>query len=130
MSTIKQDREALGENRGPTRSRPWSSAPWELRNLSPRFRRQSHYRGRRVAGHSQEDTPRSSLDSDRSKDFWEDSDDGQEEGAQSPKKGLIALPDGNLNGDSWVNIESTEDKSPGIKRKPVGSGLSPAPSNT
>jgi ubiquitin carboxyl-terminal hydrolase MINDY-1/2 len=72
------------------------------------------------AGHSQEDTPRSSLESDRSKDFWEDSDDGQDEGRKSPKKGQLALPDSDPTEDPWVSIEHTEDRSLGIKRKPVG----------
>jgi ubiquitin carboxyl-terminal hydrolase MINDY-1/2 len=69
------------------------------------------------AGRSQENTPRSSLDSDRSKDFWEDSDD---EGKASPKKGKIALQDSDPIEDPWVNVEAG-----GIKRKPVGSGLTP-----
>lgn len=81
------------------------------------------------AGHSGDGTPRSSLDSDRSKDFWEDSDDGQEGGRKSPKKGAVALPAGDANEDPWVNVESPEDKSAGIKRKPVGTGLSPAQPN-
>ncbi|ETI28503.1 hypothetical protein G647_00952 [Cladophialophora carrionii CBS 160.54] len=80
------------------------------------------------AGHSQEHTPRSSLDSDRSKGFWEDSDDEQEQGRRSPKKGNIALPDADPSEDPWVKVESVEDKSSAIKRKPVGSGLTPAQS--
>ena len=78
------------------------------------------------AGHSQEDTPRSSLDSGRSKDFWEDSDDGQEEGPGRPKKGHIALPEGDHDEDPWANVDSGEGNSLGSKRIPVGSGLSPA----
>ncbi|KAJ9608953.1 hypothetical protein H2200_006724 [Cladophialophora chaetospira] len=78
------------------------------------------------AGHSQEDTPRSSLESDRSKGFWEDSDDEQGQGRKSPKKDHIIVPDGDPSDDPWVNVESADDKSSGIKRKPVGSGLSPA----
>ena len=79
------------------------------------------------AGHSQEDTPRSSLDSDRSKDFWEDSDDGQE-GRKSPKRGKITLPEGDASDDPWVKLESPDERSSAIKRKPVGSGSSPAQS--
>lgn len=78
------------------------------------------------AGNSQGDTPRSSLDSDRSKGFWEDSDDEQGEGRKSPKKNHITLSGSDRSDDPWVNLESAEDKSSGIKRKPVGSGLSPA----
>ena len=80
------------------------------------------------AGRSQEDTPRSSLDSQRSKDFWEDSDDGKEEGRRSPRKGQIALQESSE--DPWLNVETPEDRSTGIKRKPVGSGLTPVHSKT
>ncbi|KIX07533.1 uncharacterized protein Z518_02186 [Rhinocladiella mackenziei CBS 650.93] len=76
------------------------------------------------AGQSQENTPRSSLDSQRSKDFWDDSDEDQEEGMKSPPKPAMALPEADSSHDSWVNVEPPQN-SPGIKRKPVGSGLSP-----
>ncbi|EXJ70601.1 uncharacterized protein A1O5_06671 [Cladophialophora psammophila CBS 110553] len=80
------------------------------------------------AGHSREDTPRSSLDSQRSKDFWEDSDDGQDvrgkSPKRSPKRGQIALPDTDSHEDPWVDVE-LPDQSTGIKRKPVGWGTTP-----
>ncbi|KIW35475.1 uncharacterized protein PV07_02171 [Cladophialophora immunda] len=75
------------------------------------------------AGRSQEDTPRSSLDSQRSKDFWEDSDEGEDGRGKSPKRGQIALPDHDLHADPWVDVEPPE-QSAGIKRKPVEWGLS------
>ncbi|KIV80520.1 hypothetical protein PV11_08013 [Exophiala sideris] len=68
-------------------------------------------------GQPQEDTPRSSLDSDRSKGFWEESDDEEAERSQSPKKSLVP-PEVDAHSDAWVNVEPAE-KSPGIKRKPV-----------
>ena len=77
------------------------------------------------AEHSKEDTPRSSLESDRSKDFWDDSDDGQDQERNSPKKGVTALPEGNLHEDPWAKAGNPEDALPVIKRKPVGSGLTP-----
>lgn len=77
------------------------------------------------AGQSQEDTPRSSLDSDRSKDFWDDSDeDGEEGGKKSPERSTARLPELDAGHDPWVNEEPLE-SSPGIKRKPVGQGASP-----
>ncbi|KIW77851.1 hypothetical protein Z517_07684 [Fonsecaea pedrosoi CBS 271.37] len=79
------------------------------------------------AGRSQEDTPRSSLDSQRSKDFWEDSDEGEGGRGKSPKRGQIGLPDNDLHAEPWVDVEPPE-QSTGIKRKPVGWGLSPAQS--
>ncbi|KIX97023.1 uncharacterized protein Z520_07137 [Fonsecaea multimorphosa CBS 102226] len=78
------------------------------------------------AGRSQEDTPRSSLDSQRSKDFWEDS-DGEDGRGKSPKRGQIALSEDDLHADPWVDVEPPE-KSAGIKRKPVGWGSSPVQS--
>ncbi|OAP59535.1 hypothetical protein AYL99_06833 [Fonsecaea erecta] len=78
------------------------------------------------AGRSQEDTPRSSLDSQRSKDFWDDSDEEDGRG-KSPKRGQIALPDNDLHADPWVDVEPS-DQSAGIKRKPVGWGSSPVQS--
>ncbi|KEF58143.1 uncharacterized protein A1O9_06067 [Exophiala aquamarina CBS 119918] len=65
------------------------------------------------AGQSGEDTPRSSLDSQRSKDFWDDSDDdrpGKKTTSKSPRRSpkKPTLP----------NVEAPA-KSPGIKRKPV-----------
>lgn len=77
------------------------------------------------AGHSGDDTPRSSLDSQRSKDFWDDSDDADDtekkasgkSPKRSPKKpqaGQIELP----KDDPWVSVDPPP-KSPGIKRKPV-----------
>ena len=83
------------------------------------------------AGQSHSETPRSSLDGAGSeKDFWEDSDDGQEGGHKSPNKGHIALPDGDSTEDPWVNVKSPDEKSPGIKRKAVGSGFSPGQSRS
>lgn len=73
------------------------------------------------AGYSQEDTPRSSPDSQRSKDFWDDSDDEKGEGRKSPKKSDQVVE---TSQNAWVNAEPPE-KSPEIKRKPVGGGLSP-----
>ncbi|RVX71968.1 hypothetical protein B0A52_04367 [Exophiala mesophila] len=69
------------------------------------------------------DTPRSSFESDRSRGFWEDSDD--EQGKKSPKKNRSPqrsfLPEITTSNPSepWVAIDPPE-KSPGIKRKPVG----------
>lgn len=74
-------------------------------------------------GQSHEDTPRSSLDSDRSKDFWEESDDEEGGGKESPKR-PVALSEVDTHNDAWVNVEPPE-RSPGIKRKPVAVGLSP-----
>ena len=76
-------------------------------------------------GKPREDTPRSSLDSDRSKGFWEESDDEGEEGSESPKK-PVALPEVDGHNNVWVNVEPPE-KSLGIKRKPVAVGMSPQP---
>lgn len=84
------------------------------------------------AGQSGEDTPRSSLDSQRSKDFWDDSDDADDTDKKasgqsprrSPKKSKstqIEVP----TGEPWVSVEPAM-KSPGIKRKPVA--VSPQPS--
>lgn len=78
------------------------------------------------AGRSQEDTPRSSLDSQRSKDFWEESDDEQEEGRRSPKKPGSTLPPVGTGKDSWVDLEPSE-ASPEVKRKPVAGSLLPQP---
>ncbi|KAI1607901.1 hypothetical protein EDD37DRAFT_614548 [Exophiala viscosa] len=76
-------------------------------------------------GQPREDTPRSSLDSDRSKGFWEESDDEGEERSESPKKSLVP-PEVDAHSDAWVNVEPLE-KSQGIKRKPVAIGMSPQP---
>ncbi|EXJ79602.1 hypothetical protein A1O3_07881 [Capronia epimyces CBS 606.96] len=78
------------------------------------------------AGQSQEDTPRSSLDSQRSKDFWEESDEEQDGGRKSATKPGSSLPPVDTKEESWVNVEPSE-RSPGIKRKPVGGGFSPQP---
>ncbi|EXJ85386.1 hypothetical protein A1O1_05750 [Capronia coronata CBS 617.96] len=80
------------------------------------------------AGRSQEDTPRSSLDSQRSKDFWEDSDEEeQEEGGKSPLKPGSTLPLVDTNRNSEGDGEPPE-RSPGIRRKPVGTVSPPQPS--
>ncbi|EHY54527.1 hypothetical protein HRR83_004351 [Exophiala dermatitidis] len=81
------------------------------------------------AGQSQEDTPRSSLDSQRSKDFWEESDEEQDKGRKSP----VRPPVVDANKPSLANVEPAE-RSPGIKRKPVhspqtsGSNIAAGPS--
>lgn len=86
------------------------------------------------AGHSGEDTPRSSLDSQRSRDFWDDSDDadGMEKKTpgKSPKRSpqKPTLPDIEVKKDEpWISVEPPA-KSPGIKRKPVA--VSPQPSSS
>ncbi|KAK5197571.1 hypothetical protein LTR92_003511 [Exophiala xenobiotica] len=91
-----------------------SSAQYQMSNVPNILR----------AGQSQEETPRSSLDSDRSKGFWEESDD-EEEGKKSPKKSAPASAEIQANNEAWVNVEPPE-RSPGIKRKPVAG---PAPSS-
>ncbi|KAG9780030.1 3-isopropylmalate dehydrogenase, partial [Aureobasidium melanogenum] len=68
------------------------------------------------AGQSQEDTPRSSLDSQSSKDFWEESDEEQDKGRKSPVRSPVV----DANKEPWFNIEPAE-RSPGVKRKPVHS---------
>lgn len=77
-----------------------------------------------------QDTPRSSLDSDRSRGFWEDSD--EEKGRNSPKKNrspqrsfLPEIDTGNPN-EPWITLDPPE-KSPGIKRKPVAASQSHMP---
>ncbi|KIW44519.1 uncharacterized protein PV06_02981 [Exophiala oligosperma] len=80
------------------------------------------------AGQSQGDTPRSSLDSDRSKGFWEESDE-EDGGNKSPERPGASVPDIERSHDPWINVEAAE-KSPGIRRKPVAGGLSPGPGPT
>ncbi|KAL6244641.1 hypothetical protein RBB50_008169 [Rhinocladiella similis] len=75
------------------------------------------------AGQSQGDTPRSSLDSDRSRGFWEESDE-EDGGNKSPERFRASVPAIETSHDPWTNVEAAE-KSPGIRRKPVAGGTGP-----
>jgi hypothetical protein len=69
------------------------------------------------------------LDSDRSKDFWEDSEDeGEAAGKKSPKRSAGTIPEVDTNNDAFAVIEPRE-KTPEIRRKPVGGGFSPRSPN-